>query len=127
MDDFLSLPMVGPIVARNLKQGLTRQAELIDDLCRHVEVLPFEAVEVEINEGVAGKSFLFTGTLVAMKRGDAQTLVKARGGSAASGVSKSLDYLVVGDAGSAGSKLTKANALGINVLTESAFLKLFDA
>jgi DNA ligase (NAD+) len=126
LEDFLSLPMVGPIVARNLRKGLTSQAELIDDLCRHIEVLPFEGVEVEINDLVVGKSFLFTGTLVAMKRGEAQILVKSSGGSAASGVSKSLDYLVVGDAGSAGSKLTKAESLGIDILTESAFLKLFD-
>lgn len=126
-DDFLNLPMVGPIVARNLREGLTSQAELIDALCRHIEVLPYEGIAVEINEKVVGKSFLFTGTLVAMKRGDAQALVKSSGGSAASGVSKSLGYLVVGDAGSAGSKLTKAESLGITILTEAAFLGLFDA
>ena len=127
MDALLDLPKVGPIVARNLKQGLEAQTDLLDVLCGFVDVLPYEGIEVALNERITAKSFLFTGTLVAMKRGDAQALVKSSGGTAASGVSKALDYLVVGDAGSAGSKLKKAESLGIEVLTESAFLRLFDA
>ena len=80
--------------------------------------MSYEVEEVQLSETISNKSFLFTGTLVARKRGDAQSLVKSRGGIAASGVSKNLDYLVIGDAGSAGSKLKKAEALGVPILSE---------
>ena len=75
--------------------------------------MSYEVEEVQAPVRPLVINFLFTSTLVAMKRGDAQSLVKSRGGIAASGVSKNLDYLVMGDAGSAGSKLKKAEALGV--------------
>lgn len=67
---------------------------------------------------LVGKSFLFTGTL-SMPRKQAEKLVTDNGGSIASGVSKTLTYLVTGEA--AGSKLDKANKLGVTVLTEEEF------
>jgi DNA ligase (NAD+) len=71
-----------------------------------------------------GLSFLFTGTLVALKRAAAQKQVVARGGTAASGVSGALSYLVVGAAGKAGSKVTKAEKAGVPVITEARFLEM---
>ena len=76
--------------------------------------------------GFNGQSFVFTGTLTTMKRADAQKQVKALGGVAASGVSASLSYLVIGDAGKAGSKLSKANSLGVPVISESEFMTLVE-
>ena len=76
--------------------------------------------------GLNGQSFVFTGTLTSMKRADAQKQVKALGGVAASGVSASLSYLVIGDAGKAGSKLSKANSLGVSVISESEFTQLIN-
>ena len=81
----------------------------------------------ETRQPFGGQSFLFTGTLASMKRSDAQLRVKNLGGSVASGVSKSLSFLVVGDEGRAGDKLTKAQALGITILSESDFLKRLEA
>ncbi len=70
----------------------------------------------------AGKSFVFTGTLIRLKRDEAETLVKHLGGRASGSVSKQTSYLVAG--GEAGSKLTRAQQLGIPVLTEDEFLQM---
>lgn len=68
--------------------------------------------------GIAGKTFLFTGTLTTMTRAEAERAVKARGGTVLSGVTDQLDYLVVGE--KAGSKLAKAKRIPrITVLTEA--------
>jgi DNA ligase (NAD+) len=72
---------------------------------------------------LAGKTFLFTGTLAQLKRSDAEAMVEERGGSILGGVSSKLNYLVVGE--DAGSKLEKAKKLGtVNILTEDEFLNL---
>ena len=72
----------------------------------------------------AGKSFCFTGTLTIYGRDQAQSLVEQRGGKAASGVTKNLDYLVAG--AKAGGKLAKAKLLGVQVLTEEEFQKMLE-
>lgn len=72
---------------------------------------------------LAGKTFLFTGTLSQFKRSDAEALVEEKGGALLSGVSSKLNYLVVG--ADAGSKLEKAKKLGtITILSEDEFLAL---
>jgi DNA ligase (NAD+) len=72
-----------------------------------------------------GKSFLFTGTLIKLKRSDAEEMVEANGGKILSGVSSKLDYLIVGE--DAGSKLEKAKKIAsIQILDEDAFLKLIN-
>ena len=68
-----------------------------------------------------GETFLFTGTLPTLKRHEAEELVKEEGGRILSGVSKNLDHLVAGE--KAGSKLDKANKLGVAVMTEAEFLE----
>ncbi len=74
--------------------------------------------------GLAGKTFLFTGTLT-MKRSDAEAMVEAKGGSLLGSVSSKLNYLVVGT--DAGSKLEKAKKMGtIHILSEEGFLALID-
>lgn len=75
---------------------------------------------------LAGKTFLFTGTLTKMKRSEAEAMAEAKGGSILSGVSSKLNYLVVGE--DAGSKLEKAKKLGtVSILTEDEFLNLVNA
>ena len=72
---------------------------------------------------LAGKTFLFTGTLSRFKRSDAETMAEEKGGSILGGVSSKLNYLVVGE--DAGSKLEKAKKLGtVTILTEDEFLEL---
>ena len=64
----------------------------------------------------------FTGTLTQLKRDEAEMMVKQRGGRASGSVSKQTSYVVAGD--SAGSKLAKAQELGVPVLTEEEFIEL---
>ena len=71
---------------------------------------------------LAGKSFVLTGTLVDFTRDQAKDLIKQKGGKIHSSISKDTDYLVAGEA--AGSKLKKAQELGINIIDESEFKKL---
>jgi len=62
------------------------------------------------------KTLVLTGTLPSLSRSEAKALIEAAGGKVSGSVSKKTDYLVAGDA--AGSKLTKAESLGVTVLSE---------
>lgn len=69
-----------------------------------------------------GKTFVLTGTLPTLKRSEAQKLIEDNGGKTSSSVSKKTDYVLAGD--EAGSKLDKAHALGVEVITENEFLDM---
>ena len=69
-----------------------------------------------------GKVFVLTGTLPTLKRDEAKKLIESFGGKASSSVSKKTDYVLAGE--EAGSKLTKAQELGIAILTEEEFLNM---
>ena len=77
------------------------------------------------NQAIAGKTFVLTGTLPTLKRDEAQAMIEAAGGKVSGSVSKKTDYVVAGEA--AGSKLEKAQALGVAVLDEAALLALLNA
>jgi DNA ligase (NAD+) len=83
-----------------------------------------EAIAKKVEKNIfSGKTFLFTGKLNHFKREDIKELIESLGGQNLSGVSKKLDYLIVGE--DAGSKLVKAQALeSIKILTESEFIAL---
>ncbi len=74
---------------------------------------------------LAGKTFVLTGTLPTLKREEAKELIEQAGGKVSGSVSKKTHYVVAGEA--AGSKLTKANDLGITVLTEEQLLQLLQS
>lgn len=82
--------------------------------------------QVAGTNALAGQTFLFTGTLMQLKRTDAEQLVEKNGGKNVSGVSSKLNYLVVGN--DAGSKLEKAKKIqSIKIITEDDFIKLLPA
>jgi DNA ligase (NAD+) len=83
-----------------------------------------EAKKTEMGSGnLAGQNFLFTGTLLRLKRSDAESIVEKNGGKILSGVSSKLNYLIVGE--DAGSKLEKAkNIPSIKILSEDEFLAM---
>lgn len=75
-------------------------------------------------EAFAGKTVVVTGTLPSLGREDANQLVRDNGGKASGSVSKKTDYLLAGE--KAGSKLTKAQDLGVKILTEEQFLEMIN-
>ena len=104
----------------------TQNAALLENLKTFFSQTPSEnqeeTVSDDLNEAVAGKTFVLTGTLPTLKRDQAQALIEAAGGKVSGSVSKKTDYVVAGEA--AGSKLEKANALGVSVLSEAELLTL---
>ncbi|BAZ38497.1 DNA ligase, NAD-dependent [Calothrix sp. NIES-4101] len=74
------------------------------------------------NQKLAGKTFVITGTLPTLKRDEAKGLIQTAGGKVTDSVSKKTDFLVVG--AEAGSKLTKAENLGISILSEAQLLEM---
>ena len=79
---------------------------------------------MKVNDILAGKTVVVTGTLPTLSRNDAKSLIEANGGKAAGSVSKKTDYVVAGEA--AGSKYDKAVSLGVPVLDESQLLELLE-
>ena len=79
--------------------------------------------QVAENDTLAGQTFLFTGSLMKLKRSDAEEMVEQNGGKIVSGVSSKLNYLVVGE--EAGSKLEKAKKIqSIKIINEEDFIKM---
>lgn len=101
-------PKIKPILEKLKGRGLPFSGEKIKR----------DVIELEFFKG---KTFVLTGTLSTMSRDEAKDKIEARGGKATGSVSKKTDYVLAGV--EAGSKLEKANELGVRVLTEEEFLK----
>lgn len=79
-------------------------------------------VKVQLDDRFAGKTFVLTGTLPTLKRDEAKALIEKYGGKASGSVSKKTSYVLAGE--EAGSKLTKAQELGIEIITEQQFMEM---
>jgi DNA ligase (NAD+) len=122
-DQLLEVEGVGPIVAGSVVDFFSNpsvNAEL-DRLLEEVIPEAMEAAEPAKTE-LAGKTFVFTGTMEKLSRKEAQSLIETLGGKTASSVSSKTNYVVHGPG--AGSKLEKARELGIQLLDEEEFLEL---
>ena len=115
---------VGVKVAESIYQffSTTENSEMLNKL--EALGLQLHSIKKQTAAGTLnGKSFLFTGSLLKMKRAEAEELVEANGGKILSGVSSKLDYLIVGE--DAGSKLEKAKKIAsIQILSEDDFIQL---
>jgi len=80
------------------------------------------AAETPVEGALRGSSFVLTGTLPTYTREEARRMIEQHGGTVAPGVSKNVDYVIVGE--DAGSKLVKAKKLGIPTLSENEFLSM---
>ena len=74
------------------------------------------------SDGLAGLTFVLTGTLPTLSRSEAATLIKEKGGKVAGSVSAKTSYVVAGEA--AGSKLTRATELGVRIIDEATLLQM---
>jgi len=134
MEELLEIDQVGDKVAASVFEFFRdeKNIEIIKKLKKYGVNFSLEnkkeekeniEVSSEILEKFKGKTFLFTGKLEKFKREDIKDIVENLGGVNLSGVSKKLDYLIVGI--DAGSKLTKAQELGtVTILTEDEFIEL---
>ena len=122
----LSVNDIGPVVAQSIlsffADPLNRQ--LVDQL--RASGIHWEEGEPEQSSDLlAGKTFVLTGTLPTLSRDDARAMIEVAGGKVAGSVSKKTSYVVAGE--EAGSKLTRAEELGVAILNEEQFLKLLES
>ncbi len=120
-EQLTAIPDVGDIVAQSVVEffSFPENRQMVDRLLA-AGVKPRE--NTGKSEGVfSGMSIVVTGTLPRLSRKDAEELIRAHGGNAASSVSKKTAFVVAGEA--AGSKLTKAQTLGIEVIDEAELLR----
>jgi len=115
---------IGPIVAQALAEWFAEKEnkELIKKLKKVLAIKNPEASLRDKKLPLGGKTFVLTGTMEGMSRDEAKAKIRAQGGDVSSSVSAKTDYVVAGE--EAGSKLGKAQALGVKVITEGEFLKL---
>jgi DNA ligase (NAD+) len=131
VDQLLEVPDVGPIVANSIHTFFAQphNREVVEQL-RAVGIAWEEhegaasAPRPQV-EGVTGKTFVLTGTLPTLSREEAKERIEAAGGKVSGSVSKKTDCVVAGE--EAGSKLTKAQELGIAVIDEARLLALLNA
>jgi DNA ligase (NAD+) len=127
-DRLLEIPGVGPTVAAGLTNYFADgdgPAVLQDLVDAGVEAELPEPREANAAAGpLAGKTVVVTGTLEGMSREEAEEAIRLAGGKPGGSVSRRSDYVLAGE--KAGSKLTKAEELGVPVLDEAAFRKLLD-
>ena len=120
----LQVPDVGPVVARCIVEFLAEDhnREVIASLKQVMRWPETEAAARPADGRLAGKTFVLTGTLPTLRRDEAAALIEAVGGKVAGSVSKKTDYVVAG--ADAGSKLDKAQQLGLVILGEEELLEL---
>ena len=116
VEDLCEIEDVGEITARSIVEFFARpeSRRLVDELTA-AGVLA-ESTALPKGEKFAGKTFVITGTLPTLKRDEASALITANGGKVSGSVSKKTTFVLAGE--EAGSKLTKANELGIPVISE---------
>ncbi len=127
-EELAGIEGVGPVIASSVEAFFHDTANL--ELLNRLKERGLNFVSQEADFGIKGekfkgKTFVFTGELSSMKRSEAESKVKSLGGNASSSVSSKTAYLVAGDRG--GSKLKKAEQLGIPIISEEEFLKMLEA
>jgi DNA ligase (NAD+) len=113
---------IGDIVAQSLFSWLRdKQNEItLSGILRHVEII--NSTDIKKEGTLAGKTFVFTGTLPTLSRDEAKELARQAGAHIAESVSSKTSYVVLGE--NAGSKATQAQKLGVPVLTEEEFKQM---
>ncbi|MDQ6779819.1 MAG: NAD-dependent DNA ligase LigA, partial [Candidatus Eremiobacteraeota bacterium] len=126
LDELQSTEQIGPRIAESTVRFFSEQhnRDIVGKLRRAEVNLKSDAQPKRTGGPLSGKAFVLTGTLPSMTREEAATLIAAAGGKVANGVSKKTDYVIAGE--SAGSKLAKAEQLGVTVLDEAGLRRLLE-
>jgi len=119
-EDLLNISDIGPIVAANIHSFFhqTHNQEVIQALLAAGINWPLKKRQSQ-SDKLTGKTFVITGTLSTMTREEAKEALENLGAKVSSSISKKTDYLIAGE--NAGSKLDKAQSLGVTILSESDF------
>jgi DNA ligase (NAD+) len=123
-----AVPDVGPVVAQSIRDFMLEghNIEVIEQLrAGGVRWAESDPSELLANGPLLGKTLVVTGTLPSLSRDEAKALIEGAGGKVAGSVSKKTDYVVAGEA--AGSKLDKAQELGITIIDEAGLRALVGA
>ena len=122
MEDLLTVNDVGPVVANSIISFMSEShnREVIEQLL--ASGIEFQVEKQIAGVDLSGQTFVLTGTLPTMSRDHAKALLEAAGAKVAGSVSQKTSYVVAGS--DAGSKLEKANELGIPILDEDALMKI---
>ncbi|CAN5167137.1 NAD-dependent DNA ligase LigA [soil metagenome] len=128
-EDIAGIEGVGPAISVGVVEFFNhpQTAKLIDELKEvgvSLEAVASENDSAPLPQSLAGKSFVLTGTLETMDRDSAEKSIRRRGGKISGSVSKKTDYVLVG--ASPGSKLAKAQELGITIIDEVQFRQLLE-
>lgn len=123
-EDILAIDTFGEVLAENIVNAFRDEEmiALIERLRSYGLKLVYD--KVGGSDKLSGLTFVLTGTLPTLKREEAKEMIENMGGKCSGSVSKKTSYVVAGEA--AGSKLTKANELGITVLSEEDLLKMLN-
>ena len=122
VEELTAIPDIGPITAQYLTGWLSSpQSKHQIELLRNAGV-SFESREERLDDRFAGKTFVLTGSLQSFSRDEASAIIEKYGGKASGSVSKKTSFVVAGEA--AGSKLVKAQDLGIPILSEDEFKEM---
>ncbi len=126
VDDLLEVDGVGPVTAQTVHEWMSLPAnqEMLQQLTAAGLTVEDDSPEPPQDHPIRGLTFVVTGTLESMSRSGAESRIKALGAKASGSVSKKTAYLVAG--ANAGSKLQKAQDLGVPILDEAAFLQFLD-
>ncbi len=123
VDQLLPIHEIGDKVAESIVDYFSNpEKRLILEKLQHAGVKPPGEVVIQQDGPLTGKTFVITGTLSKWSRKEAEELVEKAGGRAAGSVSKKTDYVLAGE--NAGSKLAKAEKLGVEILDEATFAQL---
>lgn len=124
LETLLQVPDVGPIVAESILQFFneTHNREVIQKLRDAGLNWQESAGQQHTSGALSNKTFVLTGTLPTLSREDAKAMIEQAGGKVSGSVSKKTDFVVVGS--DAGSKLEKAQSLGIAIIDETALLAM---
>jgi DNA ligase (NAD+) len=125
VDQLTEVEDVGEVIARSIVQwhGDPRNRTLLERLRKAGVNFKSELYQPKAKAGpMAGKTFVLTGTLPGLKREEAAAKIEAGGGKVSGSVSKKTDYVVAGE--EAGSKLDKAQKLGVKIISEAELLNL---
>ncbi len=127
MEELDAIPEIGLTVAESVRDWFDDEGNraLCDRLrAAGIKTEAERRSSGQVDERFVGKQFVLTGTLTSFTRDEARALIEARGGRVNSSVSKKTDYVVAGEA--AGSKLDKAESLGVAVIDEDLFKGMLD-